>query len=43
MGRIIDWQEIAERLYNATMESDYRVMVEAIKAYEEAVDGSEEG
>lgn len=38
-----DWREIAERLYNATMESDYQVMVRAIKAYEEAVDGSEEG
>lgn len=37
------WRDIAERLYNATMEDDYRVMTRAIKAYEEAVNGPEEG
>jgi hypothetical protein len=49
MPAIIDWYEIATRLYNATMEYDHRVMVSAIEEYEEAVDrleatdGSEKG
>ena len=37
------WREIAERLYNATMEADYTVMMRAAKAYEEAASEREEG
>lgn len=37
------WQDIAERLYNATMEADYTVMMRAVKAYEEAASEREEG
>lgn len=32
------WRAIAERLYNATQEIDYSIMMRAIKAYEEACD-----
>lgn len=37
------WQNIAERLYNASQETDYSIMVKASKAYEEAASGREEG
>lgn len=37
------WRNIAERLYNATMETDYSVMMRAARAYEEAASGREEG
>ena len=37
------WRDIAERLYNATMETDYTVMMRAVKAYEEAASEREEG
>lgn len=37
------WQDIAERLYNASQETDYSIMVKASKAYEEAASGREEG
>ena len=32
------WRAIAERLYNATQETDYTIMMRAVKAYEEACD-----
>jgi hypothetical protein len=30
------WRDIAERLYNATHESDYTIMMRAARAYEQA-------
>jgi hypothetical protein len=32
------WRDIAQRLYNATQETDYTIMMRAAKAYEEACD-----
>jgi hypothetical protein len=32
------WRAIAERLYNATQETDYTILMRAVKAYEEACD-----
>ena len=32
------WRDIAERLYNATQETDYTIMMRAVKAYEAACD-----
>jgi hypothetical protein len=32
------WRDIAERLYNATQETDYTILMRAVKAYEEACD-----
>lgn len=32
------WRAIAERLYNATQEIDYSIMMRAVRAYEEACD-----
>lgn len=37
------WRDIAERLYNASQESDYGIMVRASRAYEEAASEREEG
>jgi len=37
------WREIAERLYNASQETDYSLMVKASRAYEEAASEREEG
>jgi hypothetical protein len=32
------WRDIAERLYNATQETDYTILMRAVKAYEAACD-----
>ena len=37
------WRDIAERLYNASQETDYSLMVKASRAYEEAASEREEG
>lgn len=37
------WKEIADRLYSATHESDYTIMMRACRAYEEMQDVRKEG